>query len=151
MTTHREGIFVEKLWVEKDPLPADVPSVPEIGCTSAPLTSMAFFFNSACKDYAEDFVLCKKESGDPAHCLKEGRKVTRCGLDLVAKLKANCEETWKTHWECLDMNNQRFQKCRPQERAFNDCVFTKLGLTKTIPDTPEDKVPVHLKENPMYK
>jgi hypothetical protein len=30
----------------------------------------------------EDFMLCKKESRDPEHCLKEGRRVTRCAQDL---------------------------------------------------------------------
>ena len=30
----------------------------------------------------EDFMLCKKENRDPEHCLKEGRKVTRCAADL---------------------------------------------------------------------
>jgi NADH dehydrogenase (ubiquinone) 1 alpha subcomplex subunit 8 len=82
MTTHREGTFVEKLWVEKDPLPSDIPSVPEVGCTSAPLESMAFHFGAACKEYNEDYILCKQASNDPEKCLKEGRRVTRCGLDL---------------------------------------------------------------------
>jgi hypothetical protein len=27
-------------------------------------------------------MLCKKESVDPGHCLKEGRRVTRCAQDL---------------------------------------------------------------------
>ena len=27
-------------------------------------------------------MLCKNESRDPAHCLKEGRRVTRCATDL---------------------------------------------------------------------
>eukprot|EP00842_Homolaphlyctis_polyrhiza_P002874 jgi/Hompol1/3588/HPOL_002168-RA len=151
MTTHREGNFIEKLWVEKEPLPDNIPSVPEVGCTSAPLASMSYHFAAACKDYSEDFVLCKKESADPRHCLKEGRKVTRCALDLIAKLKANCDDSWTKHWECLDRNNQRFQKCRPEERVFNDCVFQKLGLTKVVPDTPEGQTQIHLKENPMYK
>jgi NADH dehydrogenase (ubiquinone) 1 alpha subcomplex subunit 8 len=31
---------------------------------------------------AEDFMLCKAENSDPAHCLKEGRRVTRCAQDL---------------------------------------------------------------------
>lgn len=31
---------------------------------------------------AEDFMLCKSENRDPAHCLKEGRRVTRCATDL---------------------------------------------------------------------
>ena len=30
----------------------------------------------------EDYMLCKAESRDPAHCLKEGRRVTRCAQDL---------------------------------------------------------------------
>jgi hypothetical protein len=30
----------------------------------------------------EDFILCKQEDRDPAHCLKEGRRVTRCAADL---------------------------------------------------------------------
>lgn len=27
-------------------------------------------------------MLCKSESRDPEHCLKEGRRVTRCAIDL---------------------------------------------------------------------
>jgi hypothetical protein len=29
-------------------------------------------------------MLCKAENRDPAHCLKEGRRVTRCATDLYA-------------------------------------------------------------------
>jgi hypothetical protein len=31
-------------------------------------------------------MLCKAESRDPEHCLKEGRKVTRCAQDLYVPL-----------------------------------------------------------------
>ncbi len=83
MTTTREGTFVDKLWVEKEGLPASVaPPVPEVGLTSAPLTSLAFFLGAHCAPFNEDFLACKGESNDPRHCLKEGRKVTRCSLDL---------------------------------------------------------------------
>lgn len=27
-------------------------------------------------------MLCKSENRDPEHCLKEGRRVTRCAIDL---------------------------------------------------------------------
>ncbi|KAJ3254216.1 hypothetical protein HK103_007461 [Boothiomyces macroporosus] len=144
MATHREGIFVEGLWVEKESLDNSIPHVDEVGATSAPLLSMAYFFGSACKDYSEDFVLCKNESQDPRKCLKEGRKVTRCAIDLIEKLKLNCNKSWEGHWKCLDENNQMLEKCRPQEKVFNDCVFQKLGLEKVIPDAPEGK-PIHLK------
>lgn len=30
-------------------------------------------------------MLCKAENRDPAHCLKEGRKVTRCAQDLCVR------------------------------------------------------------------
>ncbi|TPX38090.1 hypothetical protein SmJEL517_g00120 [Synchytrium microbalum] len=151
MATHREAIFVEGLWKEKAPLPATIPEVQEVGCTSAPLESMSFHFANFCKVYNEDYVLCKNESTDPAHCLKEGRKVTRCAIDLINKLKENCDSQWERHWTCLDYNNHHYWQCRKEEREFNDCVFAKLGLTKVIPETPEGKTQIHLKEKPLYK
>lgn len=144
MPYHNEGIFIEGLWVEdKKKLPSDIPEVSEIGLTSAPMESMAFFFHEHCKDYAEDFSLCKNENNDPRHCLKEGRRVTRCGIDLVKKLQKNCDEQWRAHWKCLDKKNHHFWQCRSEEREFNDCVFNKLGLKKVVPDTPEGETPIH--------
>lgn len=32
-------------------------------------------------------MLCKAENRDPAHCLAEGRKVTRCAQDLYVALR----------------------------------------------------------------
>ena len=32
--------------------------------------------------FIEDFMLCKAENRNPEHCLKEGRRVTRCATDL---------------------------------------------------------------------
>jgi NADH dehydrogenase (ubiquinone) 1 alpha subcomplex subunit 8 len=46
------------------------------------LKSASFFIGEYCKEYNADFMLCKNENNDPEHCLKEGRKVTRCALDL---------------------------------------------------------------------
>ncbi|KAI9342616.1 hypothetical protein BDR26DRAFT_917925 [Obelidium mucronatum] len=151
MTTHREGLFVEGLWVDQSPLPDSIPKVAEVGLTSAPLESMAFHFAQYCKPYSEDFMLCKNGTQDPEKCLKEGRRVTRCALDLINKLKANCDAEWKQHWECLDRKNHHLWQCRTQEKSFNDCVFNKLGLTKTIPETPEGQIPIHLKQNPSMK
>ena len=87
---------------EPAPLPASIPKVNELGATSAPLKSAAFFIGAYCKEFSggcgprtyeillqtnsgaltEDFMLCKAENRDPAHCLKEGRRVTRCATDL---------------------------------------------------------------------
>ncbi|KAI8903582.1 hypothetical protein EDD86DRAFT_195635 [Gorgonomyces haynaldii] len=143
----REGIFVNGLWVEKDS--SEPKKVDEIGLTSAPLKSMAFYFAKFCQDYNDDYILCKSKTNDPEQCLLEGRKVTRCGIDFAEKLKAKCLQQWQEHYECLDMNNQMYQKCRPKESLLSDCVFREFGITKTIPDA--DGTPIHLKQNPIYK
>lgn len=135
-------------------MPASVPHVDELGVTSAPLKSASFFIGEYCKPYngaslpstctlsadcaltrappAEDFMLCKAENRDPAHCLAEGRKVTRCAQDLcvplslsrpsprsageralipvrapsIAKVRSTCLKEFDAHWQCLERNNQ---------------------------------------------
>ena len=75
-------------------------------------------------------MLCKNENRDPAHCLKEGRRVTRCTTDLwvfsfffgytfslayitpfslhlrITKMRENCLQQFDAHWECLEKRNQ---------------------------------------------
>ncbi|KAL7752978.1 ndufa8, NADH-ubiquinone oxidoreductase complex I 19kd subunit [Sorochytrium milnesiophthora] len=144
-------IFTAAVYVNQDAVEgSQLPPMSEVGATSAPLTSAAFFIGAHCKAYNEDFMLCKDENPDPKHCLKEGRKVTRCAMDLLAKIKASCGEEFKAHWQCLDNKNHEAQYCRKQERVFNDCVFQRMGLQKHIPDTPKGEKPIHLKEKPIY-
>merc|ERR1712093_400989 len=102
MSTHREAKFPTKDYVEPTPMPASVPHVDELGVTSAPLKSASFFIGEYCKPYNEDFMLCKAESRDPAHCLAEGRKVTRCAQDLIAKVRSTCLKEFDAHWQCLE-------------------------------------------------
>ncbi|KAI9012374.1 hypothetical protein DFJ74DRAFT_683561 [Hyaloraphidium curvatum] len=149
MATHRDAIFVNRVYVEKAPLPDDVPHVSEVGATSAALETAAFFIGAHCKELNEDFMLCKRESPDPRHCLKEGRRVTRCAQDVIRKIKASCDEEWKAYYEAFDWQNHMYQSVRKEERAFNDCVLKKLGLEKQIPGTPENVVPIHLREKHM--
>jgi NADH dehydrogenase (ubiquinone) 1 alpha subcomplex subunit 8 len=90
-------------YMDPTPMPGNVPHVEELGVTSAPLKSSAFFIGAYCKEYngdsflfiryiqtklrnAEDFMLCKDENRSPEHCLKEGRRVTRCAADLQVHL-----------------------------------------------------------------
>ena len=117
----------------------DVPHVDELGVTSGPLKSASFFLASFCKDYSEDFMLCRNESADPEHCLKEGRRATRCAQELCVlsccrarshdsfgKLGMSCGDEWKAHWTCLENSNHEFSRCRKVEKPFNDCVFEQL-------------------------
>jgi NADH dehydrogenase (ubiquinone) 1 alpha subcomplex subunit 8 len=99
MSSFQPGSVDKTAYVDPTPLPDHVPNVAELGVTSAPLKSAAFFIGAYCKEYngtfvkytcwgrqfryrLEDFMLCKAEDRNPEHCLKEGRRVTRCATDL---------------------------------------------------------------------
>ncbi|KAF0403455.1 NADH dehydrogenase, alpha subcomplex, subunit 8 [Gigaspora margarita] len=151
MAAAEHPVLSNVTFIDPTPPPDDVPKVDEIGATSAPLKSVAFFIGAYCKEYNEDFMLCKNENNDPAHCLKEGRKVTRCAIDLLRKVREHCDSEFEAHWQCLDRNNQEYRHCRGLERKFNSCVFNALNLEKVIPGSPSNKPPIHLKEKPLYK
>ena len=151
MSSLQPGSVETKAYVDPTPLPAHIPKVDELGVTSAPLKSAAFFIGAYCKEYNEDFMLCKAEDRNPEHCLKEGRRVTRCATDLINKMRENCLAQFDAHWGCLERNNQEYYKCRKPERTLNACMFEKLGLTKTIPGSPAGKVPIHEVESPYLK
>jgi NADH dehydrogenase (ubiquinone) 1 alpha subcomplex subunit 8 len=82
MATPNDPFLATHKYQQNESMPSSVPAVDEIGATSAPLTSAAYFIGAHCQAYNEDFMLCKAESANPAHCLKEGRKVTRCAADV---------------------------------------------------------------------
>ncbi|KAG7097480.1 hypothetical protein E1B28_004822 [Marasmius oreades] len=150
MSSFQRGSVESRPYTDPTPLPDDVPKVAELGVTSAPLKSAAFFIGAYCKEYNEDFMLCKNENRDPGHCLKEGRRVTRCATDLINKMRENCLSQFQEHWNCLENNNQEYYMCRKPERSLNKCMFEKLGLTKTIPGTPPGQKPIHEVPNPVF-
>lgn len=67
----------------------------------------------------DDFMLCKAESRDPAHCLKEGRRVTRCAQDLCV-------------FPFFPLQNNHSQGCMTQDfedaRELSGAVQGALGL-----------------------
>ncbi|TEB32239.1 NADH-ubiquinone oxidoreductase subunit [Coprinellus micaceus] len=151
MSVYQAGATRSVEVVDPTPLPDNVPKVDELGTTSAPLKSAAFFIGAHCKEFNEDFMLCKNENRDPGHCLKEGRRVTRCAQDLITKMRENCLEQFNTHWNCLERNNQEYYLCRKPERTLNACMFEKLGLTKSIPGGGPQGKQVHENPSPIFK
>ncbi|KAK0634061.1 hypothetical protein B0T14DRAFT_492103 [Immersiella caudata] len=148
----RKPIFNQHVLYDTTPLPESIPKVKELGTTSAPLMSAAFFIGARCKDYNDDFMQCKTENPGKGEfeCLKEGRRVTRCARSVIKDINANCLDQFKAHWECLENNNQQMWQCRQKEWSLNKCVFDKLGLEKRIPDQPKDEVPVQFRRNQIY-
>lgn len=50
MSSHRAAVLEDTPYVDPNPLPHAVPKVDELGVTSAPLKSAAFFIGSHCKE-----------------------------------------------------------------------------------------------------
>ncbi|KAI5819082.1 NADH-ubiquinone oxidoreductase 20.8 kDa subunit [Pyronema omphalodes] len=152
MATHREAQMTHAVLVDKTPMPDHIPKVEEVGASSAPLTSAAFFIGDRCKAYNEDFMLCKAEGKGRGEldCLKEGRRVTRCAASVIADINKHCLSEFRTHWKCLQNNNLDLWHCRPEEKTFNSCVFEKLKLQKVIPGAPENETPIHLRPKSTF-
>ena len=76
--------FNQHVLVDTTPMPDHIPKVEEIGATSAPLMSAAYFIGDRCKAFNDDFMKCKAEANGRGEieCLKEGRKVTRCAASV---------------------------------------------------------------------
>ncbi|KAI9762993.1 MAG: hypothetical protein M4579_000056 [Chaenotheca gracillima] len=148
----RKPRFNQQVLIDTTPLPDDVPKVTEVGSTSAPLLSASFFIGARCKPYNDDFMVCKTQSNGKGEieCMKEGRKVSRCAASVIADIRTHCLDQFRSHWKCLDNNNQQLWQCRPLERNLNKCVFDNLKLEKSIPGAPKHETPVHLRERQLF-
>jgi NADH dehydrogenase (ubiquinone) 1 alpha subcomplex subunit 8 len=96
-----------QLLVDPEPMPSDIPPVEEVGASSAPLLSAAYFIGARCRPYNDDFLACKEQSNskDVVDCLKEGRRVTRCASSVIHDINQHCAESFRLHWQCLNNNN----------------------------------------------
>ncbi|MCJ1358589.1 MAG: hypothetical protein MMC33_008589 [Icmadophila ericetorum] len=148
----RFPVFNQKVLIDTTPLPDSIPKVEEIGASSAPLLSAAFFIGARCKAYNDDYMLCKTEAHGTGEvdCMREGRKVTRCAATVLSDINASCLEEFRKHWQCLDNNNHQLWQCRKYEWKLNGCVFDKLKLEKQIPGSPSGEEPVHLRQRQIY-
>ncbi|KAI5787136.1 hypothetical protein EDC01DRAFT_660717 [Geopyxis carbonaria] len=153
MATNRDSTFTHAVLIDRTPLPDHIPKVEEVGASSAPLASAAFFIGDRCKAFNEDYMLCKHEAKGRGEleCLKEGRRVTRCAASVIADINKHCLAEFRTHWKCLDNNNHELWHCRAEEKPFNKCVFDKLKLQKVIPNTPKGEVPIHMRDHATFK
>jgi hypothetical protein len=66
------------------PLPDSIPKVKELGSSSAPLMSAAYFIGARCRAFNDDYMKCKEvaEGRGELECMREGRKVTRCARSV---------------------------------------------------------------------
>ncbi|KXX82340.1 NADH dehydrogenase [ubiquinone] 1 alpha subcomplex subunit 8 [Madurella mycetomatis] len=71
-------------------------------------------------------------------------------LSSLEDINKSCLEQFRTHWQCLENNNQQLWQCRPAEWKLNKCVYENLKLEKVIPDQPEKSTPVHLRTKQIF-
>ncbi|KAI9775077.1 MAG: hypothetical protein M1839_001469 [Geoglossum umbratile] len=131
----RQPRFNQQVLIDTTPLPDSIPPVKEIGATSAPLFSAAYFIGARCKPYNDDFMHCKTLANGKGEieCLKEGRKVTRCAASVLEDINKHCLTEFRQHWECLENYNQQLWNCRRPERRLNKCVFDNLVSPQNPP------------------
>lgn len=47
-------------------------------------------------------------------------------LRSIQDINTHCLEQFRSHWECLEQNNQQLWQCRNKESKLNRCVFDNL-------------------------
>lgn len=47
-------------------------------------------------------------------------------LASIEDINKSCLEQFRTHWQCLENNNQQLWQCRPAEWKLNKCVYDNL-------------------------
>ncbi|KAL8908463.1 MAG: hypothetical protein Q9207_000769 [Kuettlingeria erythrocarpa] len=148
----RQPRFNQALLLDTTPLPSSIPPVAEIGASSAPLLSAAYFIGARCRPFNDDYMKCKTDAHGRGEfeCMLEGRKVTRCAASVLEDINKNCLQEFRRHWDCLEHNNQQLWQCRTLEWKLNGCVYDKLKLEKKIPDAPTNETPVHLRKRQIY-
>lgn len=80
----------------------------------------------------QEYELCRTEEKDPRNCLKEGKKVTACGLKFAQEVKKTCRDEAEAFARCMDWNSfdLNFDFCRREEKIFDSCMKHKMGKEK---------------------
>ncbi|XP_074652521.1 NADH dehydrogenase [ubiquinone] 1 alpha subcomplex subunit 8-like [Tubulanus polymorphus] len=105
---------------------------PEINVSTPGLRAASYHFGKYCDGQSKEFMLCVSEENDPRKCIKEGKEVTRCGIEFFHKLRNNCMEEFTSYMTCLDVKSKDLHPkyCRKSQSLYDKCVLDKLGLEK---------------------
>eukprot|EP01121_Diplochlamys_sp_Union-15-3_P016549 TRINITY_DN5651_c0_g1_i1.p1 TRINITY_DN5651_c0_g1~~TRINITY_DN5651_c0_g1_i1.p1 ORF type:complete len:142 (-),score=19.11 TRINITY_DN5651_c0_g1_i1:93-473(-) len=98
----------------------------EINVLGASLIAANRMIQKYCNKQNDDFLLCKTEDEDPAHCVQQGKAVTRCGFDVFKAIRAHCNTEFNAYSHCIDWHNLKTGDCRTarnqSENIFYDCL-----------------------------
>ena len=65
------------------------------------------------------------------------------GCHRLEDINRSCLDQFRTHWQCLENNNQQLWQCRGEEWKLSACVFDKLVCSVFLPRAALHH-PVHL-------
>lgn len=111
-------------------MPEHIPKVQEIGATSAPLTSAAYYIGDRCKAFSDDYMKCKDEANGRGEieCLKEGRKVTRCAASVYVSplLYLKCCRQWNAEETKVERGSKTGRE-RVESRLLTYCSIKDIN------------------------
>lgn len=120
------------------PITDDVylPSPEELKTEEIPLThnymlASAMWLGKYCDRQSKEYMLCRREEGDPRACLQNGMEVTKCGMEFYRKVKKSCREELEWYNKCLDWTGKepQYRRCRHEQALFDGCMH-EAGFTR---------------------
>ncbi|UYV75319.1 NDUFA8 [Cordylochernes scorpioides] len=107
-------------------------TVQEINVSGPMLVAASLHMGKYCDEYSKEFMLCRNENNDPRKCLKEGRDVTKCGIEFFQMVKESCAESMENFARCVGKSYRkpRIFKCHEAQEAFSQCMLEKLNIEK---------------------
>ncbi|KAK4984209.1 ndufa8, NADH-ubiquinone oxidoreductase complex I 19kd subunit [Elasticomyces elasticus] len=129
----RQPRFNKQVLIDTTPLPDDIPKVPEIGASSAPLLSASFFIGARCRAYNDDYMVCKTEANGRGEleCMKEGRKVSRCAASVYVCPATLDVGLWQAGRESVAYCSERKEEALPREETCRATADTMRATAST--------------------
>lgn len=107
-------------------------NVEEIKATYPVLHAASYYVGKKCELQNNEYMLCKVEERDPRRCLKEGRDVTNCAMEVFKKLKKHCKEDFEQYVHCLEQSSPdlHYKHCRKTQAVIDKCVLDNLQIER---------------------
>lgn len=99
----------------------------EIPVTTNFMLASAMWLGKYCDNECKEYMLCRNEEQDPRKCLKDGSKVTDCGIKFFQKVKHTCGDELEWYTKCIDYSGSEpeFKRCRDAQAIFDGCMSQK--------------------------
>ncbi|CAH0400530.1 unnamed protein product [Chilo suppressalis] len=104
----------------------------EVNVSTATLMSAAPYLGKSCENVNSEYMLCRQELNDPRACIKIGKMVTACAMQVFRRIKAECLEEFNQYANCVEKSSGDFvfKNCRKTQMVFDGCMFEKCQLRR---------------------